>query len=495
MFKHGFPPEWSTLKKLIWLVGSGIAGAASGIWKTVTGTLIHITDALASPMQKCEVSLEPIQDLHGQDAPYPAGGGKNKCNAQNPIVLSDAGNIGNQPCVIPAGSYVYSATTSAQAAFQFSIYNSNGDRLVNLPSPTGVTGRHSIAFTISEDAAYLRCYYNAATTISDIQVEAGSTATPYKPFANICPITGWTGCEVTRTGANLFDKDNVNKINAYVDNTIVSSSGQRTIYIPCKPNTTYTAQKIAVAATYYDRFTFAYTKTTPANGVAVYGKKEKSSGFVIGEKVSLTLTTGEDAQYLVLWVSQSEGYNASLPTTMIEEGSTASNYAPYSGTTLSVTFPDTVYGGSHEFVSGGLTSEWATATFDGSNDENWSLWGGAFVTYGTTPNIANSDTVSQTNIIVMADRFKAGGVNYRGAQGQGEIIKVVDNNSYIAVDPTNFADVNEFKAYLANNPMQIIYKLATPTEISLTPQEISTLRGENNVWGSGDIELTYKAQA
>ena len=71
MFKHGFPPEWSTFKKLIWLVGSGIAGAASGIWKTVTGTLIHITDALASPMQKCEVSLEPIQDLHGQDAPYP----------------------------------------------------------------------------------------------------------------------------------------------------------------------------------------------------------------------------------------------------------------------------------------------------------------------------------------------------------------------------------------------------------------------------------------
>lgn len=69
MFKHGFPPEWSTFKKLIWLVGSGIAGAASGIWKTVTGTLIHITDALASPMQKLEVSLEPIQAGSGDPSP------------------------------------------------------------------------------------------------------------------------------------------------------------------------------------------------------------------------------------------------------------------------------------------------------------------------------------------------------------------------------------------------------------------------------------------
>ena len=68
MFKHGFPPEWSTLKKLIWLVGSGIAGA-SYIWKTVTGALIHLTDALASPMQKCEVTLEPIQEGSGDPSP------------------------------------------------------------------------------------------------------------------------------------------------------------------------------------------------------------------------------------------------------------------------------------------------------------------------------------------------------------------------------------------------------------------------------------------
>jgi hypothetical protein len=69
MFKHGFPPEWSTIKKLIWIVGSGIAGAASGIWKTVSGSLIHITDALASPMQKCEVTLEPIQAGSGDPSP------------------------------------------------------------------------------------------------------------------------------------------------------------------------------------------------------------------------------------------------------------------------------------------------------------------------------------------------------------------------------------------------------------------------------------------
>ena len=65
MFEHGFPPEWSTIKKLIWLKGSGIVGAAGEVWKTVSGAIVYITDALASPLQKLEVTIASTTGVTG----------------------------------------------------------------------------------------------------------------------------------------------------------------------------------------------------------------------------------------------------------------------------------------------------------------------------------------------------------------------------------------------------------------------------------------------
>lgn len=38
---------------------------------------------------------------------------------------------------------------------------------------------------------------------------------------------------------------------------------------------------------------------------------------------------------------------------------------------------------------------------------------------------------------------------------------------------------------------QVVYKLATPLEYTLSPQQLTTLLGQNVVWGSGTITLTY----
>ena len=75
MFDLGFPPYWSTLKKLIWLVGSGVVGGAK--WTTLTGAIVSFFAKKSAPINALSVTLEPQQDLHGQDAPYPAGGGVN----------------------------------------------------------------------------------------------------------------------------------------------------------------------------------------------------------------------------------------------------------------------------------------------------------------------------------------------------------------------------------------------------------------------------------
>lgn len=298
MFEHGFPKHWSTLKKLIYLKGAGIIGGASAVWKTVTGTLIHVLDALASPMQKCEVTLEPIQ----------------------------------------AGS---------------------GD-----PSPT-----------------------------------------------NVRPITGWTGCEVTVNGSNLFDGVVTNgRIN---DGKYTSSGSYRcSDYIKVNGG-----ENIICSADDYYFYSF----------ISEYDS-EKSFIKTTQSYANVQLTA--NTKYIrVYW--QSAAWTATDGKIIISIGTNHVPYKQYQGTTLSVTFPDTVYGGKYDFVSGGLKPY---KEYDSYNGETLTgEWMSSMDKYvaGTTPTI--------------------------GAQ-------VVDLDGY-------------------------------DTTVQLTPQEISTLKRENNVWSNGDsVEITYKAQ-
>ena len=194
MFKHGFPPEWSTLKKLIWLVGSGIAGAASGIWKTVTGALIHITDALSSPMQKCEVSLEPIQSGSGDPSPTNVRpitgwtGCEVNVSNENLFDKSKVGTLGiltwayeNGGILLKAGqSYVLSVASAGSSGLvdSISIFTANkATQLANSYSKT-------LVYTPTADIKVcFRFYKSTGVTqeaIDTVQLNLGTTALPYE---------------------------------------------------------------------------------------------------------------------------------------------------------------------------------------------------------------------------------------------------------------------------------------------------------------------------
>jgi hypothetical protein len=68
MFKHGFPPYWSTIKKLIWLVGTGVAGGA-GALKTITGTIVSFIAKKVTPIKELKVAIEPVQSGSGDPSP------------------------------------------------------------------------------------------------------------------------------------------------------------------------------------------------------------------------------------------------------------------------------------------------------------------------------------------------------------------------------------------------------------------------------------------
>ena len=131
---------------------------------TASGPIASFPDgADGIPVKDMTVQIEPVQDLHGYENPWPAGGGKNKLNVSLPIVLSEAGNIGNTPCVLPPGTYTFTSKTSVSAAYNLQVYDSNGTRIAEVASATASADNLSATFTISAESSYIRCYCGQLT--------------------------------------------------------------------------------------------------------------------------------------------------------------------------------------------------------------------------------------------------------------------------------------------------------------------------------------------
>lgn len=60
--------------------------------------------------------------------------------------------------------------------------------------------------------------------------------------------------------------------------------------------------------------------------------------------------------------------------------------------------------------------------------------------------------------------------------------------------PSTYNTEELIRGWFSSNLTQVVYKLATPITIDLTPQQMTTLLGTNNIWAdTGDTEVTYKA--
>ena len=167
--------------------------------------------------------------------------------------------------------------------------------------------------------------YNQTDTIK-ITITKEQVATEYVPYQE--PQTAQLNLPVE----NLFDKDNANVLEAYFDTgntTITSNANNRIIYIKCKPNTTYTFQRVAPT---WNGVCIGYTKEVPAQNKQVYGVVAFTTN-----TSSKTITTENEAQYLVFRCYNAANdsaytFNEIKNSIQIEEGTKANSYTPY-GTT------------------------------------------------------------------------------------------------------------------------------------------------------------------
>lgn len=156
--------------------------------------------------------------------------------------------------------------------------------------------------------------------------------------------------------------------------------------------------------------------------------------------------------------------------------------------THSITFPQAqspVYGCEVDWTEGVLRVTEVSATYDGSADESWSN--------RTAAGGASLFEIQVSNINIPQSTSQIGKCNLFPW-----LVALVTDKTYrlMGVTLTVHYDgitLAEWKNMLAETPLQITYPLFTPLEIPLTPEAITLLKGENNVWtDSGTSEISYK---
>ena len=368
---------------------------------TVSGQIVHITDGADNiPMDSVKVKIEPVQDLHGQDAPYPAGGKGNlfqttatsktdngitwTVNADGSVTASgtptDYSSITLGEAIVDGISESVTIHVDVSSTYNIEIgniilYDANNTQLARIYSG-GFATTHTVDLSQYSNPHRITVLLKrnndnvAVNNTYHVQVVKGTTVGDWYPYSNVCPISGWTGAQVSHSGA---DRTN--------------------------PTT--------------------YSITFPSEADTVYGG-------------TLNVTNG------TLTVNRA----------MVDLGTL--NWSAY--TLASNCFKAVLSDGK------------ATRT-------NYSADG------------ACSSYAKADYITTLRDTDKTFGIGYTHLSA---------NVCYVAVHDSSYSDATAFKT--AMNGVQLCYELATPITYTLTPTEIKSLYGENNIYTDcGSTSVTYRA--
>lgn len=485
-------------------------GGAGG---TASGDIVTFNAPKASPLKALSLSIDPVQDLHGYDAPWPGGGGKNLLDAEYTESITLSKVIAFDP-PLPAGTYTFSfvsADTASQvASYQVGVYKDT-TAAYSYYSVSPSTKKQT--FTIAETCSKIVLYSNKAytesvgftTVFTGLQVESGSTATTYSPYSNLCPISGWDGANLWRTGKNLDPYDNLNSTtklwgsNSTNQIAVFRSLAVGTYTMSCKfkvltnPDAESTVQYGVLVR--YSNGQGGYVTiipyqliSAPATVGAVY---EWSKSFTLTESLAGESTL---AVYFYCASGGTSTITANAYDIQIELGSTPTAYQAYQGTTIPITFTEagTVYGGVWDVLSGVLRVTHVSV------DMGALSWG-----KGTTQSAAYGEYAYFTaapspakalNFNFISSCYKTTRT-HRNALANGEMgVSNTNTSGYksFAVRNDAYADSTGEQFATAMSGQTIVYELATPLTYTLTAAQLDTLVGQNVVWADcGDVTVEY----
>lgn len=462
---------------------------------TAEGEIATFDTPYAEPMVSLVADIDPIQDLHGYDRPWVGGGGKNKLDNST---VSSLSNVTYQNGVATEIEY----DSRNRALFVLHAYN-NGTHVRKLGSSYGNIKQlpftkdstfNKISFGNSgaekdaklmldvsnlSDGEYKWCFTPENYTTHPFSwkdmmiVESSVTDYSYEPYTNICPISGWDSVDVSVAGKNLIDiEDGVIQTTQRNIGSVTIKAGTYTasghlrrddggscrIMVKVGDNPINTSTTVSGASGGVSAYTFTVEKTT----VIEFGAQ--------------FLTDYDTMHY-----SQMQ----------IELGTTATAYEPYQGHTYTTTLPQTVYGGTLDVVSGVLTVDRAMVDL-GSLNWSYSSTSQKFATTIANKKVRYSADVGSKNVWCSALET-VGAISSVGVTVPDCVIfelAQISGSNVVCATNSAYTDVASFKTAMTGQTM--VYFLATPTTIQLTPTQIDSLLGRNNVWAdSGDVTVEY----
>ena len=330
-----------------------------------------------------------------------------------------------------------------------------------------------------------------------VNIEAVQSGSGDPSPTNVRPISGWSSAKVTRTGKNLLKHRVYSGTTAnidwviYDDGTVTfngTANGTCVVYIANDDTNFYIPWGNYILSDDYPNKTGSWGAFLSLRKNGSYVAQDLVTTYGVGVSSKAFSTSGYDYGNVTvgIYIASGTQLNNAVFKPMIRISSdTDATYEPYLGTTFTISLGDTRYGGTLDVTRGKLRVTHVGTQLSDSDFDAWN----------NTNKCAFTASNSYTRrLVTMCNSLRPSGGDFTVTNGIG--ICTTDGRLFIhATWAESCTTLNEFKtAYNSQTPVFIVYRLATPIEVDLTPTEITTLLGINNVWAdTGDIEVEYCA--
>lgn len=339
---------------------------------------------------------------------------------------------------LKAGTYTLSVISGPTAAIY--INYDDGTRL-NL-------GNGTVTFTVENNSRVFFHVYNrngiTPADIASFQLEIGSTATAYTPY---------NGTQyLINIGINQWDEEwEVGRYSTSTGEPTTSTGIRSKNFIlvdPSKPLYISTPTNIFILEYAEDGTFLRYVN-------------------YFSDKV---YTPNADARKIKFYQVDITTYGNDIS---INYPSSVTDYYPYTGRQ--------VYGGELDVTTGVLIARYGMVDM---GTLTYNVGGGGTQFYTTITDASNSPANN--------DAYCSNYPRTTIVSGWGDLTDkhFALYNKAVRVYDTSYSTAADFKTAMAG--VQLLYELATPLTIQLTPTEVQTLTGTNNVWAdSGAVNVSY----
>ena len=399
-----------------------------------------------------------------------------------------------------AKSLSYTATSGVTfVTFRFGVQNSgNTIEYKDIQIEYGSTATSYEAYVKSNVELDAEISTKIDKTASEIQTSDGQFTTVTGGLMQSCVV----GLEPIQSGSGTPSPSNVRAISGHTQ-VQVENVGKNLLKVTASSTTlnglTFTVNddgsiKIsgtATANTYFYPFggiipSYLVGKSVIVNGSASgvtiriwhYNGTNSVQSVNGNDSPTVTISTTDGAVDAIIW------NNTTVNTTiypMLRLATDSATFEPYKGYTTTINLGGTYYGGTLDAVSGKLTVNKAIVDLG-------TLTYGRYDTQVTGKYRYLSDGIASTVKVPASLDDKADIIcsNYDAVNGYAPVqniqgIAIHTNGNVMIYDETKATlTTDAFKS--AMNGVQLAYELATPQTIQLTPKNLETLVGQNNVF-------------